>query len=105
MPAYTHLISEDIDFEQIQSRVDGMAMLGVPYGDAVNKAPDMAREQAKTIAADLAQTGGGNGFETKEVTALIAYMQRLGRDIQVPSGAVAVKPVLAPSVVPAGGHP
>jgi cytochrome c oxidase cbb3-type subunit I/II len=82
MPAYTHIITNDIAFDAIQKRVDVMAMLGVPYGDAVGKAPEMARAQAKVIAADLAQTGGAKGFETKEVVALIAYLQRLGKDIQ-----------------------
>jgi cytochrome c oxidase cbb3-type subunit I/II len=108
MPAYGHLITADIDFEQIQSRVDGMAMLGVPYGDAVNKAAEMARAQAKVIGSDLAQTGGGEGFETKEVTALIAYMQRLGRDISSGQGAVAAKPPVSPASAPAvtgGGQP
>ena len=112
MPAYTHLITNDIDFDVIQKRVDGMAMLGVPYGEAVNKAPDMARAQAKDIAADLKATGGGDGFETKEVTALIAYVQRLGMDIKTPAvakGASAPVPThataSAPSVAPSGGHP
>jgi cytochrome c oxidase cbb3-type subunit I/II len=85
-----------------------MAMLGVPYGDAVNKAAEMARAQAKVIGSDLAQTGGGAGFETKEVTALIAYMQRLGRDISSGQGAVAAKPPVSPASAPAvtgGGQP
>ncbi|MBK8645348.1 MAG: cytochrome-c oxidase, cbb3-type subunit I [Gemmatimonadetes bacterium] len=112
MPAYTHIVTNDLDFDGIQQRVDAMAMLGVPYGDAVNTAPDMARAQAKTIAADLAVTGGGNGFETKEVTALIAYMQRLGRDIQTAPGVAANRTSApapatgtAPAVAPAGGQP
>ena len=82
MPTYTHIITNDIDFASIQKRVDVMAMLGVPYGDAVGKAPEMARAQANAIADDLVQTGGAKGFATKEVVALIAYMQRLGKDIQ-----------------------
>ena len=107
MPAYTHIVANDLDFDGIQKRVDVMAMLGVPYGEAVGKAPDMARAQAKTIAADLAATGGGEGFETKEVTALIAYMQRLGRDIQTAPGTVAkgTVPANASVVAPAGGQP
>ncbi len=104
MPAYGHLMTGELDFAQIQHRVDVMAMLGVPYGDAVTKAADMARAQAKEIGADLAKTGGGNGFETKEVTALIAYLQRLGRDIQVTPGTVAAKGATA-AAHGAGGTP
>ncbi|MEP7345056.1 MAG: cytochrome-c oxidase, cbb3-type subunit II, partial [Gemmatimonadaceae bacterium] len=125
MPAYTHIITTDIDFPSIQKRVDVMAMLGVPYGDAVGKAPEMARAQAKVIAEDLAQTGGVKGFETKEVVALIAYLQRLGKDIQggpasatanggypgslaMPNAPQVVTPTLAspPTIAPSGrGRP
>jgi cytochrome c oxidase cbb3-type subunit I/II len=83
MPAYAHFLTKTIDFEQIQSRVDAMAMVGVPYGDAVNKAPAMAREQAKTIAAAIVAQGGPQGLEDKQIVAMVAYMQRLGRDIKV----------------------
>ncbi|WP_310569148.1 cytochrome-c oxidase, cbb3-type subunit I [Gemmatimonas sp.] len=83
MPAYSHFLTKTIDFEQIQSRVDAMAMVGVPYGDAVNKAPAMAREQAKTIAAAIVEQGGPRGLEDKQIVAMVAYMQRLGRDIKV----------------------
>ncbi len=83
MPAYAHFLTKSIDFEQIQSRVDAMAMVGVPYGDALNKAPAMAREQAKTIAAAIVEQGGPRGLEDKQIVAMVAYMQRLGRDIKV----------------------
>ena len=84
MPAYPHLLTAEMNFDRIQSRVDAMVMLGVPYGDAVNKAPAMAREQAVRIAASIASAGGESGLETKEIVAMIAYMQRLGRDAQIP---------------------
>ena len=83
MPAYAHFLTTAIDFEQIQSRVDAMAMVGVPYGDALNKAPAMAREQAKSIAAAIVEQGGPRGLEDKQIVAIVAYMQRLGRDIKV----------------------
>lgn len=86
MPAYPHFSTNDIDFPGIQKKIDAMLMLGVPYGDAINTAPDMARQQAREIAADLAATGGPSGLETKEVTAIIAYMQRLGKDIKAAPG-------------------
>jgi cytochrome c oxidase cbb3-type subunit I/II len=82
MPAYGHLMTAELDFEQIQSRVDAMAMLGVPYGNAVNNAPSLARTQALTVAKSIALGGGETGLETREIVALIAYMQRLGRDAQ-----------------------
>jgi cytochrome c oxidase cbb3-type subunit I/II len=102
MPAYGHLTTRDLDFDGIQGRVDAMAMLGVPYGDAVRRAPAMAREQAARIAASIAQAGGESGLERKEIIALIAYMQRLGTDIQHVDPAVVSRPKPG---TPSGGQP
>jgi cytochrome c oxidase cbb3-type subunit I/II len=91
MPAYPKLLTDDIDFSVIQHRVDAMAMLGVPYGDALvaGAAPRMAREQARQIADGIAQQGGPTGLQDKEIVALTAYLQRLGRDISATRTAVA----------------
>ncbi len=83
MPPYPWLLKNAIDFPTIQKRVDAMVMLGVPYGDAVNNAPDQARAQAKQIADGIAQQGGPSDLADKEVIALIAYLQRLGKDIKL----------------------
>mgnify|MGYP001764991218 CR=1 FL=1 len=93
MPTYAHLHRRALDFEGIQARVDAMAMLGVPYGDAVRQAPAMAREQAAAIAANIESQGGPAGLGDKEVVALIAYLQRLGKDIKA-----------APAVAAGGGQ-
>jgi cytochrome c oxidase cbb3-type subunit I/II len=97
MPSYPQLLTDDLDYGVIQSRVDAMAMLGVPYGDAVKQgvARAMAETQAKTIAAGIAQQGGPSGLERKEIVALTAYLQRLGTDIKR----------LAPSTTAAGSTP
>ena len=82
MPSYAQFLTTPINFEQIQSRVDAMVMLGVPYGDAVNSAPAMARAQAKSVGAAIAEQGGPQGLEDKQIVAITAYMQRLGMDIK-----------------------
>jgi len=82
MPAYPQLLTAPLDFGAIQSRVDAMAMLGVPYGDALHRAPQMARQQARAIAADVVAQGGPGDLEDKEILALVAYLQRLGADIK-----------------------
>ena len=84
MPAYPQLLSDNLDYDVIQSRVDAMAMLGVPYGDAVKAgvAKSMAERQAKEIASGIEQQGGPSGLEKKEIVALTAYLQRLGHDIK-----------------------
>ncbi len=88
MPPYPGLLTSTIDFAGIQKRVDVMAMLGVPYGDAVTqkKAAEMAKAQAKEMAAGIAAQGGPAGLEDKEITALVAYLQRLGQDIKQATG-------------------
>jgi len=100
MPGYSHLIRRELDFDAIQKSVDAMVMLGVPYGEAVRSAPAMAREQAMVIGASIAAAGGPAGMESREVVALIAYMQRLGRDIQQVSDGDGTDAPLAPEVAP-----
>ena len=82
MPPYPWLLTRTIDFPGIQPRVDAMAMLGVPYGDAVTRAPALAREQAERIGASIASAGGPADLADKEIVALVAYLQRLGTDIR-----------------------
>ncbi|HET9624943.1 MAG TPA: cytochrome-c oxidase, cbb3-type subunit I [Kofleriaceae bacterium] len=87
MPSYPHLLTHDIDWDVIQGRVNVMAMLDVPYdAAALGHADTLAHTQAKEVAGQLAAHGGPKGMENKEVIALIAYMQRLGRDLQAASG-------------------
>jgi cytochrome c oxidase cbb3-type subunit I/II len=83
MPSYPHLLSDDIPWDVIQTRVHVMAMLDVPYdAQALTHADAMAKQQAEQVAKALAGAGGPKGMQNKEVIALIAYMQRLGHDIQ-----------------------
>lgn len=99
MPAYPWLHANRLDFEGIQKRVDAMAMLGVPYGEAVGNAPDQARGQAKQVADAIASQGGPSDLADREVVAIIAYLQRLGRDIKVAASPAAP----APRTTNAGG--
>ena len=90
MPSYPHLLTDDIPWDVIQPRVDAMAMLGVPYdAQALTHADSIARKQADDVCKALAAAGGPKDLQAKDVIALIAYLQRLGRDIQLepPGGA------------------
>jgi cytochrome c oxidase cbb3-type subunit I/II len=81
MPAYPAFASNVIPWDVIPKRVDVMAMLGVPYGDAINHSVEMAKAQAAQIAANIRKDGGPSGLDDKEIVAVVAYIQRLGRDI------------------------
>ncbi|MDZ4674907.1 MAG: cytochrome-c oxidase, cbb3-type subunit I [Gemmatimonadota bacterium] len=89
MPAYAWLLRDPLDFASIQKRVDVLAMLGHPYGEALTRAPEMAREQAATLAAAIVAQGGPEGLADREIVALVAYLQRLGTDIRRTARAVA----------------
>jgi cytochrome c oxidase cbb3-type subunit I/II len=89
MPSYPGLLENDIPWDDVQSRVDAMAMLGVPYGkDALHDAHAVGADQAHAIAAQIVAEGGPAELDNREIVALIAYLQRLGTDIQA-------KPALA----------
>ena len=80
MPAYAWLIDDDLDTSLTSDKVAAMRKLGVPYREAevASALADVERQQ-REIGADLA-ANGIRGAEGKEITALIAYLQRLGRD-------------------------
>jgi hypothetical protein len=60
----------------------------VPYDERTrDEAASLAREQARTIQERLVAedpTFAGSGLEDKNVTALVAYLLRLGTDITKP---------------------
>jgi cytochrome c oxidase cbb3-type subunit I/II len=86
MPSYAHFATTPIPWAVIPKRIDVMAMLGVPYGDAVNNGVAMAKAQAVLVAEDIAKSGGPAGLEDKEIVAIVAYLQRLGQDIKANGG-------------------
>jgi cytochrome c oxidase cbb3-type subunit I/II len=81
MPAYPFLLQNDLDISTTEAKINAMRTLGVPYatGYEKNAVADLV-EQSKQIANTLI----GDSIRIspkKEVIALIAYMQRLGKDI------------------------
>ena len=77
MPPYPHLAQNALDFDGIQKRVDVMAMLGVPYGDAVTKAPAMAREQATALGIDADNNGTDGGSRVDDFFRFFGLPRRL----------------------------
>jgi len=62
-----------------------MATLGVPYSKSeVFHARTEAEAQAKKIAEEVAVQGGPKNLHDRKIVALVAYLQRLGVDIQKP---------------------
>ena len=92
MPPFPWMLTSDLDWAAIQSSVDAMAMLGVPYGEALTHAEAMAHAQAAEIAKEIEAQGGPKGMERKQIIAMVAYLQRLGTDIKPVLTAVKVAP-------------
>lgn len=102
MPAYQWLVRDEHDRSAIQSKMEVMVKLGVPYSeeDIANAQESMAKqalqieknlytdpEFAKTYEADK-KYAAENGLDfvqmrDREIVSLIAYLQRLGTDIKV----------------------
>lgn len=81
MPAYPFLIDQNIDTSLTAAKINAMRSLGVPYEKGYEKfANQELMTQANSIRINLKM----EGIEVpanREVIALIAYMQRLGKDI------------------------
>jgi cytochrome c oxidase cbb3-type subunit I/II len=97
MPSYVSLLTSPLDFDAIPVHVEAQQMVGVPYTDAdIRNAKLAAKTQAAAVAKEIADQGGPKKLEDKKVTALIAYLQRLGRDAQaVPAASAAAVPAAA----------
>jgi cytochrome c oxidase cbb3-type subunit I/II len=81
MPAYSWLETQKSDLRTLPRRLRVMQAMGVPYSDDdVAASVANARAQALTLARELEAQGGPAGLEDREVVALVAYLQRLGRD-------------------------
>jgi cytochrome c oxidase cbb3-type subunit I/II len=81
MPPYPHLLDRDLDISNTEAKINAMRTLGVPYAEGYEKIANNDLEtQAKGIQANLKKDGIACS-EKKEIIALIAYLQRLGKDI------------------------
>jgi len=79
MPAYPWLFTDDTDVAVLPAKLRVQATLGVPYPNwTPGQIQARVDEQAKAIAADL-KTAGAYVAPEKEIVALIAYLQALGK--------------------------
>lgn len=80
MPGYSWLYDRRYDAADIQASLRALRRAGVPYGEAdIATAPAAMLQQAEGIVARLGQSGITTTTD-REIVALIAYLQRLGKD-------------------------
>ena len=90
MPRYPWLHTNVVDESMTPAKIRAMMTLGVPYPEGYDQqaVADM-QKQAEIIADDLKANEsqlllGENGIQAnQEIIALIAYMQKLGADIEM----------------------
>ena len=92
MPAYPWLFKNDLDIESTPAKIRAMTTLGVPYPAGYDKqATDDLNKQAEQITKglmnddkvkQLVEVEQITNLEKKEIVALIAYLQRIGKDIK-----------------------
>jgi cytochrome c oxidase cbb3-type subunit I/II len=81
MPPYAFMLKDELDTGSTAAKINAMRTLGVPYANGFELEANKALiEQANGIVASL-KTDSIRISPTKEVIALIAYVQRLGTDI------------------------
>jgi cytochrome c oxidase cbb3-type subunit I/II len=83
MPSYVWLYDSKVDTTKTPKMINAMRTLGVPYAEGFDKIANADLfDQADKIKKNLKENKIDVASDD-EVVALIAYMQRLGRDISV----------------------
>ncbi len=83
MPAYPWLFTDNTKYHELEGKIITLRKLGVPYPEGMEQnAEKEARAQAEEIAGELPENKTMPVDANKEIIALIAYLQRLGKDIK-----------------------
>lgn len=81
MPSYPWLAEDQVDMDDLAPKIVAMQKLGVPYDASMAADPKTPYlSQAREITARL-EKDGVKVSETSEMVAMIAYLQRLGKDL------------------------
>lgn len=82
MPNYPWLFEKTIDIASTNSKIHAMRQMGVPYPEGYESvAVDDLKKQAESITANLKKEKIEIKSD-KQIIALIAYLQRVGKDIK-----------------------
>lgn len=82
MPEYSWLERKNTDYKILPKKLKVMAALGVPYSeDDIKYAIPKAKLQAELITKGMESSGVNIKVKDKQLIALIAYLQRLGKDL------------------------
>jgi len=82
MPPYSHMLDQDLDLTHTEAKIRAMQTLGVPYPAGYDKLAKADLEKQAMQIKESLKKDGIEASEKKEIIALIAYLQRLGKDIK-----------------------
>lgn len=102
MPPYPHLLTTPLALDALPAKMRGLRRIGVPYTDAqIASAEADAQAQAEALAAAVVDQGGPEGLADREITAMVAYLQRLGVDrARADDAAAAATALVVPTSAP-----
>ncbi len=83
MPRYSWLLTQKLDTACLPARLNALRKVGVPYPAGYENGPaqkDLEAQSAKIVEG--LKVGSVKADADKEIIALIAYLQRLGKDIK-----------------------
>ena len=82
MPEYTWLFRDKIEFDVLPKKLKVLKALNTPYTEEeIRNAIADAKAQAEKITLGMSDAGVEAKMQNKKIIALIAYLQRLGRDM------------------------
>jgi cytochrome c oxidase cbb3-type subunit I/II len=93
MPRYPWLLTQTLDTTSLPARIQALRKVGVPYpaGYENGAAEKELQVQAVQVVQNL-KTGMVNSETNREIVAVIAYLQRLGKDIKAAPAVTATAP-------------
>lgn len=84
MPAYPAMFEDKINLASTNSKIHAMRKMGVPYPEGYESiANNELMKQAEGIAKKLKEENKIEIAPDKEIVAMIAYLQRVGKDIKL----------------------
>ncbi len=83
MPTYPFLLDNPIDTVSTPGKIRAMIKLGVPYPKDYDKIANKDLMAQATTIADNLKTDKIETLNDREIIAVIAYLQKLGRDLKV----------------------
>lgn len=99
MPNYVHLMETKLNYKALPERIKAASLLGAKYDFTPEESMEHAKQQAAEISEALVRQGGPKDKQDMQVIALIAYLQRLGTDINKPDAPATDSKTPEPKVV------